>query len=166
MAALAALDGGPRPASLGAVEASVRQGQDLLAQIERLRAACNGGATSLVADGVMNEGIISTRLGLSGIPNAAEDVMIARDLFLASTVRFVPGSRSRGVRKSLIHPSRRMSSAAPASAAKGSCASICRTTSAGCRCRSNRRKVIVILPSARLASAPAVTWPEQGHGSY
>jgi dihydroorotase len=33
--------------------------------------------------GSMNEGIIATRLGLTGIPNAAEDVMIARDLFLA-----------------------------------------------------------------------------------
>jgi dihydroorotase len=31
----------------------------------------------------MNEGIVSTRLGLTGIPNAAEDVMIARDLLLA-----------------------------------------------------------------------------------
>ncbi|HET9983515.1 MAG TPA: dihydroorotase [Longimicrobiales bacterium] len=33
--------------------------------------------------GSMNEGIVSTRLGLTGIPNAAEDVMIARDLLLA-----------------------------------------------------------------------------------
>jgi dihydroorotase len=33
--------------------------------------------------GSMNEGIISTRLGLTGIPNCAEDVMIARDLMLA-----------------------------------------------------------------------------------
>jgi dihydroorotase len=33
--------------------------------------------------GSMNEGITATRLGLIGIPNAAEDVMIARDLFLA-----------------------------------------------------------------------------------
>jgi dihydroorotase len=33
--------------------------------------------------GSMNEGVVSTRLGLTGIPNAAEDVMIARDLFLA-----------------------------------------------------------------------------------
>ena len=33
--------------------------------------------------GVMHEGIISSRLGLSGIPNASEDVMIARDLLLA-----------------------------------------------------------------------------------
>jgi dihydroorotase len=32
--------------------------------------------------GSMNEGIIATRLGLTGVPNAAEDVMIARDLFL------------------------------------------------------------------------------------
>jgi len=31
----------------------------------------------------MNEGLVATRLGLIGIPNAAEDVMIARDLLLA-----------------------------------------------------------------------------------
>lgn len=33
--------------------------------------------------GSMNEGVVSTRLGLTGIPNAAEDVMIARDIYLA-----------------------------------------------------------------------------------
>lgn len=33
--------------------------------------------------GVMNEGIVSTRLGLRGIPREAEDIMIARDLMLA-----------------------------------------------------------------------------------
>jgi dihydroorotase len=33
--------------------------------------------------GSMNEGVVCTRLGLTGIPNAAEDVMIARDLMLA-----------------------------------------------------------------------------------
>ncbi len=33
--------------------------------------------------GSMNEGVVATRLGLTGIPNAAEDVMIARDLMLA-----------------------------------------------------------------------------------
>ena len=33
--------------------------------------------------GAMNEGAVSTRLGLQGIPNAAEDVMISRDLMLA-----------------------------------------------------------------------------------
>lgn len=33
--------------------------------------------------GSMNEGTVSTRLGLNGIPNASEDVMIARDLMLA-----------------------------------------------------------------------------------
>jgi dihydroorotase len=38
---------------------------------------------SLSRGGSMNEGMVSTRLGLSGIPNAAEDVMIARDLVLA-----------------------------------------------------------------------------------
>ncbi|HEX6938289.1 MAG TPA: dihydroorotase [Longimicrobiales bacterium] len=38
---------------------------------------------SLSRGGSMNEGLVSTRLGLGGIPNAAEDVMIARDLILA-----------------------------------------------------------------------------------
>jgi len=38
---------------------------------------------SLSRGGAMNEGLVSTRLGLVGIPNAAEDVMIARDLLLA-----------------------------------------------------------------------------------
>jgi dihydroorotase len=38
---------------------------------------------TLSRGGSMNEGITSTRLGLTGIPNAAEDVMIARDLVLA-----------------------------------------------------------------------------------
>lgn len=36
-----------------------------------------------LAVGSMNEGIVSTRLGLKGIPNAAEEVQIARDLILA-----------------------------------------------------------------------------------
>jgi dihydroorotase len=38
---------------------------------------------TLSRGGTMNEGIIATRLGLTGIPNASEDVMIARDLMLA-----------------------------------------------------------------------------------
>jgi beta-lactamase superfamily II metal-dependent hydrolase len=61
-AALAALDGlapgdaaapdhPARPASLRAAEASVRQGQALLEQVERLHAVVNGGAPSLVAPG-------------------------------------------------------------------------------------------------------------------
>lgn len=37
----------------------------------------------LTGDGVMHEGVWSTRLGLPGIPGAAEDVMVARDLLLA-----------------------------------------------------------------------------------
>jgi dihydroorotase len=39
--------------------------------------------TTLSRGGAMNEGIVATRLGLTGIPGAAEDVMIARDLMLA-----------------------------------------------------------------------------------
>jgi dihydroorotase len=39
--------------------------------------------TELSRGGVMNEGILASTLGLSGIPNIAEEVMIARDLLLA-----------------------------------------------------------------------------------
>lgn len=67
----------------------------------------------LSSGGSMNEGVIATRLGLTGIPNAAEDVMIARDLFLAELtgarlhvqhvstregVRLIREARARGVR--------------------------------------------------------------------
>lgn len=38
---------------------------------------------TLVRDGHMNEGIVSSRLGLGGKPNAAEDIHIVRDLLLA-----------------------------------------------------------------------------------
>ena len=39
--------------------------------------------TSLTEGGQMNEGTISTRLGLRGIPAAAEEIIVARDLALA-----------------------------------------------------------------------------------
>lgn len=39
---------------------------------------------SLHERGVMNEGIVATELGLRGIPHAAEDVMIARDIELSA----------------------------------------------------------------------------------
>ncbi len=38
---------------------------------------------TLAANGVMHEGVVSTRLGLRGIPAAAEAIMVARDLMLA-----------------------------------------------------------------------------------
>ncbi len=38
---------------------------------------------TLSAGGVMHEGAVSTRLGLKGIPAAAEEVMVARDIALA-----------------------------------------------------------------------------------
>jgi dihydroorotase len=37
----------------------------------------------LTTGGVMNEGLVSMRLGLSGMPAAAEDIMVARDIRLA-----------------------------------------------------------------------------------
>lgn len=37
----------------------------------------------LAKDGLMNEGVVSTRLGLSGSPGIAEEVIVARDLLVA-----------------------------------------------------------------------------------
>jgi dihydroorotase len=42
---------------------------------------------SLAADGAMNEGEVATRLGLSGIPRAAEVIMVERDLRLAELTK-------------------------------------------------------------------------------
>src|SRR5204862_6707584 len=38
---------------------------------------------TLAAGGVMHEGLVSTRLGLKGIPAAAEEIMVERDILLA-----------------------------------------------------------------------------------
>jgi dihydroorotase len=38
---------------------------------------------TLFAGGVMHEGLVSSRLGLKGIPAAAEEIMVARDILLA-----------------------------------------------------------------------------------
>jgi dihydroorotase len=38
---------------------------------------------SLAEGGAMHEGVVSTRLGLKGIPAAAEEIMVARDILLA-----------------------------------------------------------------------------------
>jgi len=38
--------------------------------------------SELSAGGVMNEGIVATRMGLAGIPNEAESIMVARDIAL------------------------------------------------------------------------------------
>lgn len=67
----------------------------------------------LAEGGCMNEGVISTELGLPGIPSAAEDVMVARNLSLAEltgarlhlahistvgSVRMVREAKVRGIR--------------------------------------------------------------------
>jgi len=69
--------------------------------------------TYLSDDGVMNEGKTSTMLGLKGIPNASEEVMIARDIFLSEltgtdlhichvstegSVRVIREAKKRGVK--------------------------------------------------------------------
>ena len=67
----------------------------------------------LAEGGCMNEGLISTELGLPGIPSAAEDVMVGRNIALAEltgarlhlahistagSVRMVREAKSRGIR--------------------------------------------------------------------
>jgi dihydroorotase len=42
--------------------------------------------SQLKADGIMNEGVVSTQLGISGNPGIAEQIMIARDLRLVEFV--------------------------------------------------------------------------------
>jgi dihydroorotase len=69
--------------------------------------------SSLSDKGVMNEGVVSTELGLRGIPRSAEDVMTGRDISLAEltgcrlhiahvstagSVRLVRDAKSRGVK--------------------------------------------------------------------
>ena len=66
-----------------------------------------------LSEGAMNEGVVSTTIGIRGIPTAAEDIMIARDIILSeyldipvhichvSTkggVRMIRDAKSRGVK--------------------------------------------------------------------
>ncbi|OGU03416.1 MAG: dihydroorotase [Gemmatimonadetes bacterium GWC2_71_10] len=68
---------------------------------------------SLSAGGAMHEGLTSTRLGITGIPRSAEDVIVARDILLAEltgghvhlahcstagSVRMVRDAKARGLR--------------------------------------------------------------------
>ena len=69
--------------------------------------------TNLSAAGAINEGLVSTELGLAGIPSVAEDVMVARDIIISEftgaslhiahvstkgAVRLIRDARERGVR--------------------------------------------------------------------
>jgi len=68
---------------------------------------------SLAAGGVMNEGIVSKKLGFAGIPNAAETIMVLRDIALceltgapvhiahvstAESVRSIRDAKARGAK--------------------------------------------------------------------
>jgi dihydroorotase len=87
-----------------ALESAGHMGIPLISHAEEL---------SLAADGVMNEGAVSRELGLKGIPWAAEDTAVARDVFLAEltgapvhiahvstrgAVRIIRNARARGVK--------------------------------------------------------------------
>jgi dihydroorotase len=76
---------------------------------------CHCEDTALSQKGHMNEGIVSTRLGIRGIPAIAEEIIVARDLLLAEytgarvhiahvstagSVRLVRDAKSRGVKVS------------------------------------------------------------------
>ncbi len=67
---------------------------------------------NLVGQGVMNEGVVSTRIGLTGVPSAAEEIMVSRDIQLAAmtggrlhiahistkeSVRLVREAKDRGI---------------------------------------------------------------------
>lgn len=71
---------------------------------------------ALAAGGCLHEGLVSARLGLPGIPSAAEEIMIARDLILADAagarihvahvstaggLRSIREAKARGVRVSV-----------------------------------------------------------------
>jgi dihydroorotase len=45
---------------------------------------CHCEDSELSANGHMNEGLVSTRLGLRGIPSIAEDIVVTRDIMLAA----------------------------------------------------------------------------------
>jgi dihydroorotase len=69
-------DGDTTPDSLimrRALEASKRLGRPVIVHCE----------DKAIAQGAMHEGEVSARLGISGIPAAAEEIIIARDLMLA-----------------------------------------------------------------------------------
>src|SRR5208337_1109954 len=68
---------------------------------------------ALTDNGLMNEGILSTTLGLKGVPSAAEEVMVARDIILCEltggrlhiahvstegSVRLIRQAKERGIR--------------------------------------------------------------------
>jgi dihydroorotase len=87
-----------------ALEAAANIGIPVISHAEEL---------SLAADGVMNEGPTSRELGLRGIPWAAEDTAVARDVYLAEftgspihiahvstrgAVRIIRNAKSRGVK--------------------------------------------------------------------
>jgi dihydroorotase len=87
-----------------ALESARQVGIPLISHAEEL---------SLAANGAMNEGAVSRELGLKGIPWAAEDTAVARDVFLAEftgapvhiahvstrgAVRIIRDAKARGVK--------------------------------------------------------------------
>ena len=74
---------------------------------------CHCEDTFLSGEGVMNEGVVSTRLGLKEIPPMSEDIMVSRDILLsewtghpvhiahvstAGSIRIIRDAKARGVK--------------------------------------------------------------------
>jgi dihydroorotase len=60
----------------------------------------------LVGQGVMNEGLVSSQIGLRGIPHAAEDVIVSRDISLCAHTKarlHLAHLSSKGAVESLAH---------------------------------------------------------------
>ena len=60
---------------------------------------------ALVGKGVVNEGAVSTRLGMAGWPSAGEEIAVARDIALAELTGLPPAPRARlDRRRARAHP--------------------------------------------------------------
>src|SRR5438094_4369815 len=99
---------------------------------------------SLSRSGVMHEGVVSARLGLPGIPSAAEETAVARDLAIAELT---------GARLHLTHLSTR-----------GAIASIRDAKSRGIRITCDVTPHHLAMTDDWVAGSRAFAWEREGHG--
>ena len=100
--------------------------------------------TSLSRSGAMHEGVVSARLGLPGIPSAAEETAVARDIAIAEMT---------GARLHLTHLSTR-----------GAIASIRDAKSRGIRITCDVTPHHLAMTDDWVAGSRAFAWEREGHG--